>query len=83
MNVGLSTENSYGLTVNCMTVVIMIIPIDISICDLFQEKGPLGIFIKIEFLAWVDSSFCVEYNGTSFKENLDHKRSYGYFYALG
>ena len=25
--------------------------IEVDICDLLQEKGPLGIFINIEFLA--------------------------------
>ena len=38
------------------------------ISDLLQEKGPLEFFIKIKFLAWIDSSVCTEYNGASFKE---------------
>ena len=37
------------------------------ICDLLYEKGPLGFFLNIEFLTWVDSHFFVEYNGESFK----------------
>ena len=42
-------------------------------------------FINIEFLAWIDSSVCTEYNGKSFKEtrkNIDHKQSYDRFYAV-
>ena len=31
------------------------------------EKGQFGILLNIEFLAWVDSPFCVEYSGESFK----------------
>ena len=38
-------------------------------CDLLWEKGPLGIFYKIEFLAWIDSSMYVESNGASFMKN--------------
>ena len=32
-----------------------------------MKRDQLGFFINIEFLAWVDSPFYVEYNGESFK----------------
>ena len=37
-------------------------------CDLaaIWEKGPFGIFRKIEFLAWFNSSVSAEHNGASF-----------------
>ena len=45
-----------------------------TICDL------LGI---VEFLAWMDSPLCVEYNGKSFKKKDDHRPSYDQFWVLG
>ena len=32
-----------------------------------DKKDHLGFFINIECLVWMDSPFCVEYNGESFK----------------
>ena len=41
------------------------------------------IFMNTEILAWIDSSIYAEYNGASFKENIDHMWSYDHFYSLG
>ena len=35
-----------------------------------EKRDHLGYFIKIEFLAWIDSSVCTESNGVSFIKNL-------------
>ena len=44
-----------------------------------MRKGTTwGYFIKIEFLAWIDSSVCTESNSAS----IDHKWSYDHFYAV-
>ena len=32
----------------------------------YEKRDHWGFFIKIEFLAWIDSSMCAEYNGASF-----------------
>ena len=34
----------------------------------YEKRDHLGFFIKIEFLACIDSSVCVEHNGESFKK---------------
>ena len=38
---------------------------DIVTC--YKKRDHLGIFINVEFLVWLDSPFCVEHNGKSFK----------------
>ena len=41
-----------------------------------SDKGDhLGLFIDIEFLVWVDSLFCTEYNGDGFKRKKPIKNS--------
>ncbi|MCG8625417.1 MAG: hypothetical protein MJE68_25895 [Proteobacteria bacterium] len=47
-----------------------------------RDHSP-GYFIKIEFLAWIDSSMFAETSGAGFMKNIDHKPSYDHFYALG
>ena len=32
----------------------------------YEKRDHLGYFIKIEFLAWIDSSMCAESNGAIF-----------------
>ena len=32
-----------------------------------MKRDHLGFFINVELLAWMDSPFCVEYNGKIFK----------------
>ena len=41
----------------------------------YMERDQLGLFINIDFLAWVDSAFYVEYNGKISRVNIDHKLS--------
>ena len=48
----------------------------------YEKRDHLGFFVKNEFLAWMDSSMCAAYNGSSSKKNIDHKLSYDHFYAL-
>ena len=31
----------------------------------YEKRDHLGFFMKIEFLVWIKSSVCAEYNGTS------------------
>ena len=44
-----------------------------------EKRDHSGYFIKIEFLAWIDSSVCAESNGACFMKNINHKLSYDHF----
>ena len=58
-------------------------PKPIKYVTCYEKRDHSGYFIKIEFLAWIDSSMCAESNGAGFMKNIDHKPSYDHFYALG
>ena len=45
-----------------------------------EKRDLTEIFMNI---ACTDSSVYAEYNGATFKENIDHKWSYDHFYSLG
>ena len=45
-----------------------------------EKRDLTEIFMNI---ACTDSSVYAEYNGASFKENIEHKWSYDHFYSLG
>ena len=36
-----------------------------------MKRDHLGYFINIEFLAWVDNPFYIEYNGESLKRKIN------------
>ena len=80
-------------TLKCHVIdhVTFLVAITIISCDLLQEKELLGIFhqhlvfsmdIYIPRYTYIANTVCAEYNGASFKENIDHKQSYEYLYAL-
>ena len=51
----------------------------------FEKRDHSGYFIKIEFLAWSDSSMCAESIGASFMKKIliTSRVMTIYFYALG
>ena len=44
-----------------------------------MKRDHLGFFINIEYLEWVDSPFCVEYSGESFKRKYSSQAEYMYY----
>ena len=53
------------------------------LCDLLYENGPLIFWIFNQYWTWVDSSFCVEYNGESFQSILCWSQAMIYKYSFG
>ena len=51
----------------------------------YVKMDHLGFFINVEFFspAWMDSAFCVEYNGKVSSEKDDHRLRYDQFWILG